>query len=39
METAFFRFNEHEKDKDKVYSTGMISLLVSSVVFLLVSFL
>jgi O-antigen/teichoic acid export membrane protein len=36
METAFFRFNEHEKDKDKVYSTGMISLLLSSVVFLLI---
>jgi O-antigen/teichoic acid export membrane protein len=35
METAFFRFNEHEQDKEKVYSTGMISLLVSSVVFLL----
>ncbi len=35
METAFFRFNLHEKDKDKVYSTGMISLLVSSIVFLL----
>ena len=35
METAFFRFNLHEKDKDRVYSTGMISLLVSSIVFLL----
>lgn len=35
METAFFRFNEHEEDKEKVYSTGMISLLVSSVIFLL----
>jgi O-antigen/teichoic acid export membrane protein len=35
METAFFRFNEQEKDKEGVYSTGMISLLVSSVVFLL----
>ncbi len=35
METAFFRFNEHEQDKEKVYSTGMVSLVVSSVVFLL----
>ena len=35
METAFFRFNEHEQDKEKVYSTGMVSLLVSSVLFLL----
>jgi O-antigen/teichoic acid export membrane protein len=34
METAFFRFTEHEDDKEKVYSTGMISLLISSVVFL-----
>jgi O-antigen/teichoic acid export membrane protein len=35
METAFFRFNEQEQEKEKVYSTGMISLLLSSVVFLL----
>ena len=35
METAFFRFNEQEQDKERVYSTGMISLLISSVVFLL----
>ncbi len=35
METAFFRFTEQEKDKDKVYSTGMISLLISSIIFLL----
>ena len=35
METAFFRFNEQEQEKEKVYSTGMVSLLVSSVVFLL----
>ena len=34
METAFFRFNEQEKDKDNVFSTGMISLLMSSVGFL-----
>ncbi len=36
METAFFRFNEHEQDKQKVFSTGMISLLISSVLFLVV---
>jgi O-antigen/teichoic acid export membrane protein len=34
METTFFRFNEHETDKEKVYSTGMISLVISSVIFL-----
>ena len=36
METAFFRFNEHEKDREKVLSTGMISLLITSVIFLVV---
>ena len=34
METAFFRFHEQESDKEKVFSTGMISLLFSSVIFL-----
>jgi O-antigen/teichoic acid export membrane protein len=34
METTFFRFNEHETDKESVFSTGMISLVLSSVVFL-----
>ncbi len=34
METAFFRFTEHEQDKEKVYSAGMISLLITSMVFL-----
>ena len=34
METAFFRFNESEKNKEKVFSTGMISLMVSSGIFL-----
>ena len=33
METAFFRFNEQEKDRQKVFSTGMISLLISSFLF------
>ena len=36
METTFFRFNEHEKDREKVFSTGMISLIISSVLFLAV---
>jgi O-antigen/teichoic acid export membrane protein len=34
METAFFRFNEQESDKEKVFSNGMISLLFTSVLFL-----
>jgi O-antigen/teichoic acid export membrane protein len=34
METAFFRFNEQENEKEKVFSTGMISLLFTSSVFL-----
>ncbi len=36
METAFFRYNEQEADKEKVFSTAMISLLASSLIFLLV---
>jgi O-antigen/teichoic acid export membrane protein len=34
METSFFRFHESEDNKDKVFSSGVISLLVSSLVFL-----
>jgi O-antigen/teichoic acid export membrane protein len=34
METAFFRFNEEETDKEKVFSTGLISLLFTSLLFL-----
>jgi len=34
METTFFRFSETEKNKEKVYSTSMISLLVSSFIFI-----
>jgi len=30
METAFFRFSEKEEDKDSVFSTGMLSLLITS---------
>lgn len=36
METAFFRFSETESDKNRVYSTALISLTGSSLVFLLV---
>ena len=36
METTFFRFNEHEHDRDKVFSTAMLSLIISSIVFLVV---
>ena len=35
METTFFRFNEQEKEKEKVFSTGVISLIISSVIFLI----
>ena len=35
METAFFRFNESDHDKEKVFSTALISLIFSSTVFLL----
>jgi O-antigen/teichoic acid export membrane protein len=34
METTFFRFNEHEQDKEKVFSTAIISIIISSVLFL-----
>ena len=34
METAFFRFSETESDKNRVYSTGLISLLITSGTFL-----
>jgi len=30
METAFFRFSEKEEDKDSVFSTGMLSLIITS---------
>lgn len=37
METAFFRFSETESNKGKVYSTALISLAVSSSVFLVLT--
>jgi O-antigen/teichoic acid export membrane protein len=36
METGFFRFASQSKDADKVYSTSLISLLISSLAFLLI---
>jgi O-antigen/teichoic acid export membrane protein len=37
METAFFRFHEKEVEKEKVFSTAMISLIFSSVLFLVLT--
>jgi O-antigen/teichoic acid export membrane protein len=37
METAFFRFSEAETNKSRVYSTGIISLSVTTAVFLLLT--
>jgi len=34
METAFFRYSELEENKNKVYSTSLISILFTSVVFI-----
>ena len=34
METAFFRFSQFESDKKKVYSTTLVSILVSSSLFM-----
>jgi len=36
METAFFRFSETERDRNKVYSTGLLSLVITTAVFLLI---
>jgi O-antigen/teichoic acid export membrane protein len=35
METAFFRYSESETNKNRVFSTGMISLLVTTGAFLI----
>lgn len=35
METALFRFSQTELDKNKVYTTALVSVLCSSVVFIL----
>ncbi len=34
METTFFRFNQQEEDKESVFSSGMISIIITSVLFL-----
>ncbi|WP_431157013.1 oligosaccharide flippase family protein [Winogradskyella poriferorum] len=39
METAFFRFFNKEDDQDKVVSTSIISLLISSLIFFLLAIL
>ncbi|VXB32171.1 Polysaccharide biosynthesis protein [Flavobacterium sp. 9AF] len=39
METAFFRFYNTEENKQKVISTSTISLLISTVVFLILGFI
>lgn len=38
METAFFRFSSSEQNKSHVFSTALISLIVSSVLFLILAF-
>lgn len=39
METAFFRFSEkHSDDRETVYSTALISILLTTVLFLVLSF-
>ncbi len=35
METGFFRFSQKSDDPDRVYSTALISLLASSVIFII----
>ncbi len=37
METTLFRFSQTEVDKEKVYTTALVSLFVSSVIFILVT--
>ena len=39
IETSFFRYAQKEKNKKSVYSTALISLTVSSVVFMILMFL
>ena len=40
METTFFRFTEKEKtDKNKVYSTAMLSIFASTLLFVILAFL
>ncbi len=39
METAFFRYTQTEKDKGVVYNTAMLSLFVSTTLFLVITFI
>lgn len=39
METAFFRFYNGSDDKDRVVSTSLISILVTTIVFVILAFL
>jgi len=39
METGFFRFSNSKENKDEVYSTAIISLLVTSLLFLILSYI
>jgi len=39
LETAFFRFSQSEKDRSRVYSTALISILISTAFFLVIAFL
>lgn len=39
METAFFRFFNKSEEKDKVFSTTFISLIITTILFLLVVFI
>ncbi|MGE5420713.1 MAG: lipopolysaccharide biosynthesis protein [Chloroflexota bacterium] len=34
LETAFFRFSQQREEKDKVYSTGLLSIILTTSVFL-----
>jgi O-antigen/teichoic acid export membrane protein len=38
METTFFRFSESESDRERVYSTSLISILVTTLLFLILAF-
>ncbi len=39
METAFFRFNQTSDKKDVVYNTSLLSLMISTSLFLIITFL
>lgn len=39
METAFFRFFSHSKEKDKVFSTSFITLTLTTIIFFVLVFL